>query len=175
MLPEERTEILNLYAVSAGRQTAVIFNERHPERAQPLSHTTVLYIKRKFDETGSIRNRPRTGRPSLVNNENVINQVREFVDANPRTHLRAISANVHFSRNTVFQILHNQNYHSYKAQKHQKILGGDEHARLIFCNAYNEIMLREPLLNLNVLWSDESLFRLTGSFNRNNNRQEYDN
>lgn len=170
LLIEERTEILNLYMVNTARETAAVFNQRHPNRVRPLSHTTVLYIKRKFDETGSIRNRYRSGRPSLVNNANVINQVREFVDANPRTHLREISANVNLSRNTVFNILHNQNYHPYKAQKHQKILNGDEHARLAFCNAYNEMILQDPLINLNVLWSDESLFRLNGSFNRNNNR-----
>lgn len=167
---EDRIEIFNLYMVNTARQTAAIFNQRHPERVRPLSHTTVLYIKRKFDETGSMQNKYRSGRPSLVNNENAINQVREFVGANPRTHLRAISANVNLSRNTVFHILHNHNYHPYKAQKHQKILVGDERARLTFFIAYNEMMLREPLMNLNVLWSDESLFRLNGSFNRNNNR-----
>lgn len=167
---EERIEIFNLYLANTARRTAAIFNQRHPERARPLSHTTVLAIKRKFDETGSMRNKPRSGRPSLVSNENVFNQVRKSVDVNPRTHLRAIIANVNLSRNTVFHILHNHNYHPYKAQKHQKTLGGDDQARLMFCNAYNEMMIREPLMNLNVLWSDESLFRLNGSFNRNNNR-----
>lgn len=102
------------------RQTAAIFNQRHPERARRLSHTTVLYLKNFFDETGSMRNRHRSGRPSLVNNENAINQVREYVDANPRTHLREISANVNLSRNTVFHILHNQNYNPVQGSKTSK-------------------------------------------------------
>jgi transposase len=166
----ERIEIFNLYTNHSARQTAEMFNQRHPHRPRPLSHVTVLDIKKKFDETGSLENRYRSGRPSLVNNPNRIQQVRVFVNANPRTNLRVISDNVNLSRNTVFRILHNNEFHAYKAQMHQKVLPGDDVTRLDFCNRFNGILIQEPWIIDYILWTDESLFRVHGTFNRNNNR-----
>lgn len=164
---EERIEILELFGGNSARLTAQIFNERHPDRNQPLSHATVVKIYNKFRETGSVKDRARAGRPR---NLQIAQEVLDFVRANPRSSIRTMSRATNHGTKTVSNILHRNQFHAYKAQFHQRLYEGDDEPRLFFCNTLRGWLENNPWLGEFILWSDESLFRLNGAFNRQNNR-----
>jgi hypothetical protein len=66
---DERVEIMLLSGRQGWtqRQVADEFNARHPER-NPITHSTVRKLVKKFKETGSVINKPRVGRPSVGDN-----------------------------------------------------------------------------------------------------------
>ena len=61
-------------------------------------------------------------------------------------------------------------YKSFKYQIHHHLYEGDYIRRLEFCNWYLEEEQQQPLLKLQILFSDESRFTNLGMFNRNNTR-----
>lgn len=162
-----RIEILQLCATNSSRRVAEIFNNRHPNRIPRLSYTTVQKLQRKFVETGTVDDRSRTGRPL---NPNIQAAVLEAVEANPRLSLRRMALDTNHSTKTVANVLHRNGFHPYKAQMHQRIYDDDDESRMIFCEVLTNWINQDPLLAQRILWTDESLFRLNGNFNRQNNR-----
>jgi hypothetical protein len=63
---DERVEIVLLSGRQGWtqRQVADEFNGRHPER-NPITHSAVRKLVKKFKETGSVINKPPVGRPSV--------------------------------------------------------------------------------------------------------------
>ncbi|KAJ4436248.1 hypothetical protein ANN_18879 [Periplaneta americana] len=51
------------------REAANLFNGMHPDR-NPIPHTTVTTNVRKFTETGSVKDLPRSGRPKCATDDN---------------------------------------------------------------------------------------------------------
>jgi transposase len=167
----ERTEVLGLYVGgNTLRDVADIFNQRHPNRPRPLTFPTVSKIYRKFRETGSVHNRHRTGRPSKVNNQVIVNNVLNQVNVNPNISTRALAVATNISRNTAMDILHNQGYKPYKVQLHQKLNPRNNERRMQYCNDMIEILDDRPWMLDYILWTDEALFRKTQPFNRQNTR-----
>lgn len=166
----ERTEIVGLYTGNTARNAAEIFNNRYPNRLRPLAHGTVSNIWRKFNATGSVHDQPRSGRPSKVRNQNIVNVVLNMVNANPRTSTRALANATHHSRNTIMAILHNNGFHPYKAQPHNQLYVGDNIRRVEFCTGLIDLLNDSPWMIDYILWTDESLFRRIAPFNRQNDR-----
>jgi transposase len=67
---EERIELVLLSGCErwSYRQIAKDFNARHPRRT-PISFGTVGKVVRKFKETGSVLDKPRSGRPTLMDDK----------------------------------------------------------------------------------------------------------
>jgi transposase len=63
---DERVEIVLLRGRQGWtqRQVADAFNATHPER-NPITHSAVGQLVKKFKETGSVVDKPRVGRPSV--------------------------------------------------------------------------------------------------------------
>jgi transposase len=63
---DERVEIVLLSCRQGWtqRQVGDEFNARHPER-NPITHSAVRKLVKKFKETGSVVDKPRVGRPSV--------------------------------------------------------------------------------------------------------------
>lgn len=94
----------------------------------------------------------------------------EYVREHPRTSIRRAALDTNHSTKTVFNILHRNGFHAYKAQMHQRIYDGDDEMRMQFCTTLRDWLNDEPWLIEYILWSDESLFRVNGNFNKQNNR-----
>lgn len=167
----ERTEIVGLCVEgNSFRVAAAVFNDRYPNRQPPLAHGTISNLWRKFTETGSVHDLPRTGRPSKVRNENVVANVLNLVNQNPRTNTRALANVTNCCRNTLMKILHNNGYHPYKAQPHNLLYEGDHIRRIQFCNDILGLLNERPWMCDYIMWTDESLFRRIAPFNRQNDR-----
>ncbi|KAJ8942234.1 hypothetical protein NQ318_003081 [Aromia moschata] len=80
----ERIEILMIIGYGDRRrsldQVVVIFNELHSDR-EPLSKSTVSKTLQRFHETGGVKDRPKSGRPvSVTNEENSLNVMLDVVE-----------------------------------------------------------------------------------------------
>ncbi|ETN76104.1 hypothetical protein NECAME_11906, partial [Necator americanus] len=62
---EERAQILRLVAKRSHEEAAAEFNRLHPERV-PIRQSSVTRLIAKFKATGSIADRPRSGRPKTL-------------------------------------------------------------------------------------------------------------
>lgn len=166
----QKIEIMEIYRKNSARKTADIFNERYPDRRPKLNFSTVFRIYKKFETTGSIENRPKSGRPSKAKDEDNILLTLSHVAHRPKTSIRALSREIPLCRSTVTKILKDKKIKPYKAEFHNKFYGTDRNKRLQFCLEFKNRLDNDATLLRRILWSDESLFKLSGSFNRQNNR-----
>ena len=65
---EERIEVMLISGERSFRVIAAEFNNRHPERL-PISHNTVRCLIFKFQETGTVADKARSGRPKSATDE----------------------------------------------------------------------------------------------------------
>ncbi|KAJ4426085.1 hypothetical protein ANN_26894 [Periplaneta americana] len=67
------------------RETANLFNGMHPD-CNPIPHTTMTRIVRKFTETGNVKDLPRSGRPKSATDDNTSLDVLLHMQENPKTY-----------------------------------------------------------------------------------------
>lgn len=166
-----RIEIINIYNETGNFcETARIFNQRHPDRQRPLNHTTVKRLYNKIFETGSLVDTYRRGKRKLETNVNAVENILVEIENDCHSSIRQISRRLHHSPNVVHRILKNNGYRPYKFQKHQRLLPVSYQDRLNFCNDFMNRSLQYPQFTSKILWSDECLFTLNGSPNKQNYR-----
>lgn len=141
---QERVEIVKLYRVHSCRQTAAIFNARHPERALPLSISTVSNTVNKFNETGSVHDRKRSGRPKTALNEDMATAVLAATEFNPHSTLRSLSAESGLSTWSVHNILKKYRFRPYKMQILHKLKEEDYPHRMNFCQRFLDMAQQDP-------------------------------
>lgn len=166
----QRIEILDIYRTNSARETADIFNSRYPHRVPALTHSAVVKLQKKFLATGSVVNQQKTGRPSKVHDEDVALHVIATVELDQKIATRKLSREVDLCRSTVSKILKEEKYRPYKSRFLNKHYGTDSEQRLQFCQKFMQRVQENNLFTNNILWSDESVFKISGSFNRQNNR-----
>lgn len=166
--PEERIEIVKLYAHHSCRETAAIFNGRHQGRVARLSASTVSDTVNRFNQTGSIHDRKRSGRPRSAVNPDKATDILAQVEANPHSTLRSLSNGSGISHGSVWNILKQYRYHPYKMQILHKLNEDDYPRRVNFCNSFLNFTNRDQDFCSKILWTDESLFSLNGWINKQN-------
>lgn len=166
----EKIEICSLGDGYSSRKTAALFNARHPERPENINQRTVSRIKKQFRETGSLERHKRMVRQGTAVAPEFLQEVHEFFTQNPRSNIRFASIHLQKNRKTVMKALKNLKFIAYKARFHQVISPNFAQRRLRFCNNMRDEIQRNPGLERRILWSDESWFKITDRFNRQNNR-----
>lgn len=152
------------------RETARRFNGDNPSRLRPLSSSTVSKIIEKFNVTGSVADKNRSGRPkSAINNQNIA-QVTSIVDEDEHVSTRKISRQIDISQSSVVRILKKEKFFPYKMGCTFKIYEEDYARRLHFCQEMSQKLNNDPTIMNKILWSDESLFFLNGTPNHQNYR-----
>lgn len=160
--------LLKLDHGRSNRQTALMFHAMYPQRPIP-SDTCIRKLMAKFRSTGSVFNRPKSGRPiSATTEENQV-LVLGSVALQKQQSLREISNETALSMTSVWKILHMHKFHPYKVHLVQKLGGEDFNRRLDFCEVMEE-MIRDPIFKSHICFSDEATFHLNGYVNRHNLR-----
>lgn len=171
LIPAHRIEIVNIYEETGNyRETARIFNERHPERPHRLSKSTVQRLYSKLFSTGSVIDSYARGRQRIETDDNVVNNIVQEIEADHHISIRQLARTLHHSPKAVHRILKANGYKPYKYQKHQRLLPISYQDRVGFCNDFVDQSLEDPQFTSNILWSDECLFTLSGSPNKQNYR-----
>lgn len=167
---EMRTEIFMLHTTNSVQKTAEIFNGRYPERAAPLSASTVSKIWNKFQQTGSVHDRKKSGRPATSVSEDNSIDIMAQVQLNPHSTTRSLARDAGISKGSVSAIMKKIRFHPYKMVILHKLKPEDYPKRVEFCTKYLDMVNNSQRVPFKVLWTDESIFTLKGWINKQNYR-----
>jgi len=146
-----------------------LFNETFPNR-NPISRSTVQKTVRRFEETGSVKDRPRSGRPRDATNEEKSLDVLLSVTENPHTSIPKLEQEHGIAKGSIHKILKRNSFHPYKIFVTQELTEGDFDRRIEFCNEMITRYDRDPNWFNFIIFSDEATFELNGAVNRHNCR-----
>ncbi|KAG8335323.1 hypothetical protein J6590_071066 [Homalodisca vitripennis] len=91
-------------------QVRHLFNETFPDR-NPISKSAVVYTIKRFEETGSVKNQPKSGRPRSARTEDHCLEVLMSV-VNPHVLTTALSREVGISQGSFPMVLSNGQWSS---------------------------------------------------------------
>jgi len=166
---EERIEIILLAGRGSCRQVAKEFNATHADQIQ-VTHDTVAKLIDKFKKTGSVEDKPRSGRPRTSTDEDTSTNVLAAFSKSPNKSIRRLSAETGISQASVARILKENKWHPYKLHMLQHLSEDDPDRRMEFCEWAIDQMDRDPTFSAGILFTDEANFYMNGEVNRQNLR-----
>ena len=169
---EERiTAIQHYYKTRNATQTArLIANEFN--RPIPRRQSIVELIK-KFEDTGSVADQLRSGRPSTAKSPEFQARLSAHVLPQEATSTRRLAHQLSadgdtVSHMTVQRALKDMGLHVYRPVLLHALHEDDHDRRLEFCELFQRMHVDDPNFILKIIWSDEAVFKLNGTINRHN-------
>ena len=145
-----------------------LFNDTYPNRR--INKSTVLKTIERFRQTGSVRNRSKSGRPlSATNEEKQLDVLQTFVE-DPNSSVPRVAQTHDIAPMSVWRILKKNKFHPYKLQYVQELQNGDEERRIRFCERMMALIDVRPIFPYQIVFTDEATFTLTGEVNNQNFR-----
>jgi len=130
---------------------------------------TIIDTNRKFDETGSVADLPRSGAPKTARTEANITLVRAAIEDRPTTSTRRMSAETGIGYRSVHRIFRKDlKIKSTIPTLCQKLNEDDPDRRVQFAEEFLRRVAEDPGFTSRVIWSDEANFKLNGHVNRHN-------
>ena len=119
--------------VRSFREVRHLFNDLFPDR-NPISHATVVKTVQRFELTGSVRNRSKSGRPKSAKDDEHALDILQSFEENPHTSLRKVAQDqeVHFI--SVRNVLKKNKLKPYKIHLLQELNEDDYDRRMEFCD-----------------------------------------
>lgn len=146
-----------------------LFNDTFPDRI-PISKSVVYKTVNRFEETGSVSNRLKPGRPKSATNEETSLDVLQSVVEDPHVSAGAISLNLGISHRSVLRTLHQNDFKPYKIHLVQELSEDDFDRRIEFGELMMNHIDRNTIRINDIVFSDEATFMLNGNVNRHNCR-----
>ena len=130
---EEKIQIIILYAkfenfAEVQRQWKNYFD------SEPPAKTTIRDLFDRFQQTGSVADLPRSGRPSSSSTPEMLEEARALVEENPKTSVSAGAMALGLPRTSYHRILQKLDLHPYRPQRVPELLDDDFDRRLEFCD-----------------------------------------
>lgn len=134
----------------------------------PPTRLTVYRLRDKFEQTGSIHNAPRSGRPiTVTTRENEFKVAQAFTQSPKKSKYRA-SSELGIERRSLGRLMNRASLKMYTPRLIHGLLEDDSDRRLQFSeNILSEELEGNGILN-KIVWSDEANFKLSGAVNRHN-------
>ena len=136
----------------------------------PKSQRKFVYRTiRRFNETGGIGDKPRSGRPCTVTTPKLVKVVRERFRRNPRRSMRKMASELKVSRRSIQRVVTTKlGMCSFKGKKVHYLSATVKEKRL---RRSKELLKRHALHGLNsILFSDEKIFTIQEATNSQNDR-----
>ena len=137
---------------------------RHDFSTTTPSDKSILSLYTKFKVTGSVADAKRSGRPWEIDRKKVIEQF----ENEPSSSIRRISREIDISIGSISQILRKKKMRPYSLRVLQELSEEDFCARKAMCDEFLQLHNEDDQFLLNVFWSDEATFHLTGRVNKHN-------
>lgn len=166
---EQRIFLLKQWWKSGGATQTIneAFQHEFPNEEVP-ARQTIYRLAKKFDETGSVKDAPRSGRPKSINTDENMQLVSQSFLRNPQTSQRRAARELDISRSTLRRIMTALNLKPYKPKLLQALNEDDPDRRLEFCEWILDSIEEDPTLLDRILWTDEATFQTNGRVNRHN-------
>jgi hypothetical protein len=129
---------------------------------------TILTVNQRFEETGSVEDLQRSGRPVTTLTEDKLKEIEEMVTSHSNLSVRQGSAQAGISKTSyhvAMNILHLKPYHSSVIVDLNE---SDFDRRSQFCEIWLEKFKNDPNLIDHIFWSDEARFDRNAVVNRHN-------
>jgi hypothetical protein len=140
---EEKKELIRTWGDRSTRAVAAEFNERHPDR-HPVSHVSVAQLFTRFMVTGSVADRPRSGRPVTETDEATSVAVLTTFAKSPTGSTRRLSMECGVNRRSIGRVLKEHRWHPYKLQMQHHMSEDDRDRRVQFCEWAVAQLLEDP-------------------------------
>ncbi|GFV92937.1 uncharacterized protein TNCV_1693301 [Trichonephila clavipes] len=177
-LPEEAL-LVKLYYQNGECASAALRSYRHTKGIRrgkgPLTNAAGARMISKFEATGCLDDRPRSGRPSTRRNaaETVKDEMETVAGSSMHGEVsaRAVARRTGIPYTTVWLALRRTlRCYPYKIHRHHELLPGDSVNRRAFAVWAFQKMAEDDDWLSNLLWTDEAHFTLRGSVNTHNCR-----
>ncbi|KYN18348.1 hypothetical protein ALC57_09344 [Trachymyrmex cornetzi] len=147
-----------------------LFNENFRNENNRISKSTVTRTIQRFEDIGSVKSGSKSGRrKTATNNDKALDVLQSFVE-NPHISINRVAQEHEIGHASVSKILKLNKWHPYKLHLCQELSEDDFDRRIEFCDLMMEMIVDDPLLLNNIVFSDEATFQLTGNVNRHNCR-----
>ena len=145
--------------------------KHHFNCKQAPTANAIKAIIRKFNETGNLNDKTRSGRPSLSSDPTTQQTILRSLENNPSKSVRKISYETNISKSLVHKVLTAQlHYYPYKPHYVEAIKPIDLETRRLFAERTLALLAASPEVLSNIDFSDESIFRLVDTINSQNTR-----
>lgn len=168
---ETRLQLIQLYYANQRSPALTLraYKRANDLSKDPFSETSIRNLVKKFEETYSLHDKPRSGRPSLSEDraDSVLENTISLQAANPLGHCSSqhVANATGVPSRSVRRILKQTiGMHPYHITTHQMIYEADKDRRLDFAHW---VLSNEDRLS-QVLWTDEAYFTLDGCVNTHN-------
>ena len=135
----------------------------------PPKFTTIKAVFERFQQTGSVEDLPRSGRPATSTTPERLEQVQKLVAADPSTSVSRGAAALDLPRTSYHRLLVKLDLKPYRPQHVPMLSDCDFDRREEFSKTIVERFDADPHLIDHIMWTDESLFHLSGAVSRHNN------
>ncbi|KYN11080.1 hypothetical protein ALC57_16781 [Trachymyrmex cornetzi] len=145
-----------------------LFNENFRNENNRISKSIIIHTIQRFEDIGSVKSRLRSGRrKTATNNDKALDVLQSFVE-NPHISINRVAQEHEIGHASVSKILKlNKCVHPYKKLHLCQELSKDDFDRRIeFYGLMMEMIVDDPLLLNNIVFSDKTTFELTGNVNR---------
>lgn len=164
---EEKVKIIKLHAKfenceEVRRQWKKCFS------SEPPKAETISRLVKKFEETGSVHDRDRSGRPLSIVTEETVETVEKMLVDSPNTSIRVGARELGISNTSFHTAARKTGFRPYRPTTVVALSDDDFDRRVEFCTTFLAKLDQEPGLLDNIIWSDESFFKLNGTVNRHN-------
>ena len=134
----------------------------------PPTRLTIYRLRDKFEQTGSIHNAPKSGRPiTVTTQENELEVAQAFTQSPQKSKHRA-SSELGIERRSLGRLMNRAGLKMYTPRLIHGLLEDDSDRHLQFSeNILSEEIEGSGILN-KIVWSDEANFKLSGAVNQHN-------
>lgn len=164
---EEKIKSVELY-IKFGNSEQVRREWKNHLASEPPSRPTILSLVEKFQETGSVEDKSRSGRPRTAVSEESIKKVSEKLLECPKISIRVASLELGMSKDSFHRAAQEAGFRPYRPYTVIELSEDDFDRRDEFSSTFLALLEQNPGLLDKIIWSDESEFRLNGVVNRHN-------
>ena len=140
----------------------------------PPHASTAMRLIRKFEESGSVADEARSGRPSVSKSEDFQRVLLQEIDSNTPTSTHRIARQISVASDydashvTVFNTLKELSYKPYIPRLFHALNEDGPDRRKQSCEIFEEIFRADSSRIDKIIWSDEAIFKLNGHLNFHN-------
>lgn len=113
-------------------RTVTLFAREFPNRPRP-SRQTIIRVKNRFDETGNVAEKKRSGRRRTATNEERQIDILASVQVQPRLSLRQRAMESATSATSIYRIFKKNKINCYRSRFVQTLFDSDPQRRIDFC------------------------------------------
>jgi hypothetical protein len=141
---------------------------KHHFDTTPPAVSTILAVNQRFDETGSVEDLHRSGRPTTILTEEKLEEIQEMVTTNPNLSVRQGSAQAGIRKSSYHAAMTTLHLKPYHPTLIVDLNEDDFDRRSQFCEIWLEKFKNDPHLIDHIFWSDEARFNRNEAVNRHN-------